>query len=223
MVYFDNRTEIYPKKVLTKFSRNNLKLAHLGYKLSEKTKQKISIARKGKSSGMLGKHHTEKSREKMSISRIGKKHKPHSEETKLKIGLGNRGKKLSEEVKTKISNFRKGKKHTEITKLKISLANKGKKRPSGKKHYAWKGGITSVNEKIRKSLEYKLWRKAIFERDNWTCVWCGDNKGGNLNADHIKPFSLFPELRFAIDNGRTLCNKCHRKTNTYGWNIFKIV
>ncbi len=79
----------------------------------------------------------------------------------------------------------------------------------------WKGGITPINNKIRGSLEYKLWRKSVFERDNYTCIWCGNNKSGCLNADHIKPFSLYPELRFAIDNGRTLCIECHKTTESY--------
>jgi len=87
--------------------------------------------------------------------------------------------------------------------------NKGNKSPN------WKGGITPINKQIRFSLEYKLWRRSVFERDKYTCIWCGQ-KGGTLNADHIKPFALFPELRFSIDNGRTLCVPCHKTTDTYG-------
>lgn len=87
---------------------------------------------------------------------------------------------------------------------------------------AWnkgKGTISSKNELIRKSVEYKLWRESVFKRDKWTCVWC-KQKGGRLNADHIKPFAYFPGLRFSIDNGRTLCIDCHRKTDTYGWGTY---
>lgn len=43
--------------------------------------------------------------------------------------------------------------------------------------------------------------------------------GGNLEADHIKPYSLFPELRYEVDNGRTLCVDCHKKTPTWGKKI----
>ena len=82
---------------------------------------------------------------------------------------------------------------------------------NGENHYNWKGGITPLNKKLRASLEYKLWRKSVFERDNFTCIWCGDNMGGNLHADHIQEFAYYPELRLAIDNGRTLCKSCHEK------------
>lgn len=88
----------------------------------------------------------------------------------------------------------------------------------GAENVNWKGGVTPINEKIRKSVEYKLWWKACLERDDYTCVFCG-KRGGELHVDHIKPFSLFPELRFAIDNGRTLCVPCHRQTDTYGVKI----
>jgi endogenous inhibitor of DNA gyrase (YacG/DUF329 family) len=92
---------------------------------------------------------------------------------------------------------------------------------SGDNCHLWRGGITPTNHKIRHSYEYKLWRTAVFERDKYTCVWCGtmSQKGVKavLNADHIKPFALYPELRFAIDNGRTLCVPCHKTTDTYLW------
>lgn len=97
----------------------------------------------------------------------------------------------------------------------------------GEKNPMWKGGITPILVKIRGSIEYKLWRTSVFTRDNYTCVWCGDRnyKGRGktiiLQADHIKSFSQFPALRFAIDNGRTLCFDCHKKTDNYGRPIKK--
>ena len=77
------------------------------------------------------------------------------------------------------------------------------------------GGISPKHHRIRKSLKYRQWREAVFRRDNFTCQEC-HQKGGYLQADHIKPFSIFIKLRFEIKNGRTLCLKCHRRTDTYG-------
>jgi 5-methylcytosine-specific restriction endonuclease McrA len=92
--------------------------------------------------------------------------------------------------------------------------NKDKHYLQGEKHWNWKGGITPKNKTIRLSLEYKQWRTAIFERDNYTCQKCG-RRGVELNADHIKQFAYFPELRFELSNGVTLCVECHKETPTY--------
>lgn len=106
-----------------------------------------------------------------------------------------------------------GKHHSLSTIEKIKTNRRGKH--AGNLHHNWKGGITPINEKIRKSPEYKEWRKKVFEKDNFTCFFCGD-RGGKLNADHIKSFSQYPEHRFDVNNGRTVCEKCHRKTESFG-------
>jgi 5-methylcytosine-specific restriction endonuclease McrA len=91
----------------------------------------------------------------------------------------------------------------------------GKKNPSvtGKNHWKWKGGISLENVKIRQSFEYKEWRRLVFLRDNFTCQKCGlESKKGKfilMEAHHIKEFNKYPELRFNINNGITLCKNCH--------------
>ena len=81
--------------------------------------------------------------------------------------------------------------------------------PKGENHWNWKGGITSNKKKIYHSLEYKLWRMSVFEKDEYTCQKCGQ-AGGKIQADHIKRWSDFPELVFDLKNGQTLCIRCHR-------------
>lgn len=63
----------------------------------------------------------------------------------------------------------------------------------------------------RYSPEAEAWRKEVFKRDNYTCQIC-NVRGGYIEADHIKPFSYFPEIRYNLLNGRTLCRKCHDST-----------
>ena len=86
---------------------------------------------------------------------------------------------------------------------------------TGKNNPGWKGGVSSENRRMRSSAAFREWREAVFERDNYTCVACGQ-RGGYLEPDHIKPFAYFPDLRFDPGNGRTMCKPCHKKTDTYG-------
>jgi len=136
---------------------------------------------------------------------------PLSPETRVKISEANKGNKPAPQTISASIKARQGKPS--------KLKGKPNLRMRGEKNHLWRGGITPINARIRTSLEYKIWRRAVFERDNFACVWCGDRqKEGHkvvIHADHIKPFAYFPELRFAIDNGRTLCISCHKTTESY--------
>lgn len=68
---------------------------------------------------------------------------------------------------------------------------------------------------LRGTKKYALWRQFVFRRDNFVCQDCGQ-KGGELNAHHIKPFAKYPKLRFETSNGVTLCVKCHRGRHRVG-------
>ncbi len=71
------------------------------------------------------------------------------------------------------------------------------------------GGVSTEEMLLRASPAYIRWRTAVYKRDNYTCQHCGV-KGGRLEAHHIKSFAQYPELRFVVDNGITLCKSYHR-------------
>lgn len=84
----------------------------------------------------------------------------------------------------------------------------------GPASHFWRGGLRDSNAAIRSSVEYKLWRIAVLEKDDYRCFDCGA-RGVRLHVDHILPFAQYPRLRFDVHNGRTLCVPCHRQTPTY--------
>ena len=171
---------------------------------TDEHKRRISEAHKGINTWMKGKKLSEQHIQNISKSLKGKL-------PKHVVGGWNKGKGLSEEHKEKLSQNHRKQNSLEC-RSKISEAHKRLVKEG--KHPAWRGGVTPINTIIRQSFEYRLWREAVFTRDNWTCQECKE-RGGILQADHIKPFAYYPELRFAIDNGRTLCVACHKKTDSY--------
>ena len=128
--------------------------------------------------------------------------------------------------------YRKGKKygpHSKAHRKKLAIAHTGKKRPpfskewldkmsvshSGERNANWQGGITKEHYLVRMSKKMRLWRLSVLERDLFTCQNCGIS-GCVLEVHHLKSFAKYPELRFDINNGQTLCKKCHLKTDNYG-------
>lgn len=174
-------------------------------------------------------------RRKISATLAGRSLSP---EHRAKLATAKRGCRLSKAHKAKIGNAHRGMKRSEETCRRISAANKGQiQKPEaiaamrakltgrkmspeqrlhhssyslrGDKHPRWKGGVSGENARTRQSVEGRLWREAVFARDNHTCQSCS-KRGGELNAHHLKQFSEFRELRFDLGNGQTLCVPCHR-------------
>lgn len=89
--------------------------------------------------------------------------------------------------------------------------NKGKPNYSmrGKNHPKWTG--KGRHDIERKRVEAKVWRRKVFDRDDYTCRWCGV-RGIYLNAHHIKTWKNHPKERYILENGITLCPPCHKKT-----------
>jgi len=79
-------------------------------------------------------------------------------------------------------------------------------------HPKWRGGDIDRPQRDRQAPEYREWRSAVYMRDDYTCQFCGQ-VGGKINAHHIKHYSKYPELRFALANGITLCEKCHKSVH----------
>jgi len=220
--------------------------------------------------GMLGKRLSEEQKKKSSEIR-----KKNLKEVKKLVAMNKKrggktyeeiyGIERAKEIRLNQSKAQKGRTYDDIFGIEKAIKQKEKLRKShighkasnetklkmresaqiGEKNFNWKGGITSLREKIRKLPEYKEWRDSIYKNDDYTCQECGarseKNKRVYIEAHHNeKSFSkLFAEflkeynqfspfedidtlLRLAINwqpfwnaEGVTLCKDCHKLTKNY--------
>lgn len=140
---------------------------------------------------------------------LGKKRSPRSEIWRKKISKNSKKQLLNKPI-----NFWLNKKRPDMVGNKFQKLGKAN----------WKGGITPLMELIRHSYKNRQWISDVFTRDNYTCQNCG-KYGGNINADHFP--KMFKEIFYEnkivsleqalnceefcnINNGRTLCEKCHK-------------
>lgn len=158
----------------------------------------------------------------MSVAGKGKKKPPRTKEHKLNLSKSLKGKNTGSNNSMARLDVR----------IKVSEAQRGEK------SHNWKGGKRKITLILRDCFKYRIWRKEIFIRDNYTCVIC-KKRGGVIQADHfpiqmalvidklIQEQGLDDIIKKAlkygplwdINNGRTLCKLCHKKTETYGKNI----
>lgn len=160
-----------------------------GYKQSEEHKLKISESLKRAFSE--GKHRGGFKKGNKALRMTGKK---HSEETKRKQSDAKKRNNpmFNEETRLKVS----------ITRIKLGISK-------GAKNHNWRGGVTKESNKLRMSRKYRKWRESVLKRDNYTCKCCLAKH--RLQAHHIKQFNKYLDVRYDINNGITLCHKCHSK------------
>lgn len=149
-------------------------------------RKRISETLKGRASPMKGRRHSSATRQRMSDASIGRPKGPMADATKRKQSEARKGVPLSAEHRAKI--------YAAV--------------PRGAEHPNWKGGTGTERHMAMERTEYKQWRSAVFLKDNFTCQIC-DQYSGHIHADHIKTWAEYPELRYDLNNGRTVCRACH--------------
>lgn len=169
--------------------------SQIGGTIPPDVKQKISNSHKGIHAGSKNAMYGKKGKDNPNY---GLK---RSQDCRNKISESNRRRKLSDKTKQKIRNSLLGRTLSLNTIAKIS----------GKNHSNWQGGVPNYLICLRSSKTYYKWQRAVLKRDNYTCQICGASE--NLVAHHIKNFNKYPELRFEVSNGITLCRSCHTKVH----------
>lgn len=172
-----------------------------GYKHSDTTKNKISLSNsiKDLDNELIKKDYLKG----MTLIEIGKKFNVHFST------ISNRLKKLKVLTRT-IHQSKEWRKR-------ISDASKGKKHPklSGENHYLWIKDRTKLcrisKQGERRTSAYFYWRKQVWLRDNFKCKIANPNCKGRIEAHHILGWTDYPELRYEISNGITLCHHHHPK------------
>lgn len=155
----------------------------------------------------LGYIFSRESKEKMRLAKLGKKRQPHSEETKKKMSLASKGKSKSEKHKESLSKAKLGRPHILSEIGKISF----RKKMSAENNPKWikDRSLIKVGDRDLHDPLTKQWRQQVKIRDNFTCRIADIKCNGRLEVHHILRWSEFPELRYQVNNGITLCHAHH--------------
>lgn len=90
---------------------------------------------------------------------------------------------------------------------------------SGEKHWKYNPELTEKDRQRRDMFNGKLrkWRDDVYKRDKYICQVCFKHSH-KLNAHHLNSWNSHAAERFTLDNGITLCEKCHKNFHSlYGF------
>lgn len=79
------------------------------------------------------------------------------------------------------------------------------------KHPNWIADRSQLVQSEKKHLDgrYREWMFAVKKRDLWKCKINNSDCDGKLESHHILNWKDYPELRYEIKNGITLCHAHH--------------
>ncbi len=174
----------------------------------------------GNKNPFFGKKHSPEIMEKIRLANLG--HTPwnkgkkgiYSEETILKMRIGKLGKKgnragvkASDETRKKISESKKGKPSYKKGKEWIEFR--------GENHPRWIKDRTQVKlDADRGGPLHKQWSRDVKNRDGWKCRIANSDCSGRMESHHILGWKEYPELRYQLNNGITLCHAHHPRTKS---------
>ena len=122
------------------------------------------------------------------------------------------GEKRPSYIGKKISKANKGRVISKITREKISESLVGRYR--GELSPVWIKDRSKIKKQDnrRDDSDYKIWRQSVYKRDNWKCKINDENCKGRIEAHHILAWKKYPELRYRVNNGITLCHFHHPRS-----------
>ena len=103
--------------------------------------------------------------------------------------------------------YKKGTTMSEESRQKMSVAKKGKY--TGADNPNWKGAKITDAVRERRSYDAKIWRESCLKRDEYKCTLCGAKD--KLHVHHVLEFENYPDRRWDLNNGNTVCVFCHEK------------
>ena len=117
------------------------------------------------------------------------------------------GKEKAQEIVQKLSVSGRQTSQRPEVKERRAAAKRGR---FGEQANRWIKDRSKLSKKqIRNDYAYQEWRRLVWVRDRFTCQLKDNDCKGKIISHHILPWRDYPEKRYEVNNGITLCHYHH--------------